>query len=182
MADKETPKTPLSGNEYAALRCFFGVVSTMTIHQGRLEKRIRSIPNGWRNWRFIQSSADRLLDELIETIPPNKLKQIRTELAHTRVFVEVRREFCNPAVDRDEKMMTYVPMRALERIMAVAVNNECLFCERSGKVAKKCPLRADLNAMYPFEVEKEPELANGQECPFAGWRIDDAETESVQDT
>ena len=176
MNDKEILKKPLSGREYGALRSFFGVVSTLAIAEDNLKERVKLIPNGWRNWRLVESVSYKLLQDLMYTLPLNKLKQIQTELAHTRCYVEVRREYCNPAIDPDEKMMTYIPQRPFERIMAIAVNSECLFCDKTGKAAKRCPLRADLNAVYHFELEKElEEIGRGGECPFAGWRIDENE-------
>ena len=176
MEDKDIPKKPLSGNEYGALRALFGFTSTMAIMEGRLEKRLKETPHGWRDWRLLETVSYNLLERLMLTIPIHKVAQIRAELAHTRCYAEVKREFCNPAIDYDEKELTYMPLRPFERIMAIAVNSECLFCDKTGKAAKKCSLRADFNAVYKFDLEPElREVGRDGECPFAGWVIEEGD-------
>lgn len=83
---------PLSGREYYALRELFGVVSTFNNCAGELDKRVRSIPGAYRDYRMIQSVAEKLVRKLLTTVPKNKLVQISKELKYTRIVVEVKPE------------------------------------------------------------------------------------------
>lgn len=175
MAEKKTEtaalpeRMPLSQREYCALRMLFGVISSFSLAASDMEARVKSIPGAWRDYRMLQVVAGKLLDRILLTIPLKKLLQIRTELAHTKVMVEVKRDYCLPVKDNYEDMITYVPQRALERITQQVVDCECVFCEKAGKDAKRCQLRRDIEAAYHWEYPD-----GGQECPFAGWVIDDS--------
>ena len=125
---------PLSGREYYALRELFGVVSTFNNCAGELDKRVRSIPGAYRDYRMIQSVAEKLVRKLLTTVPKNKLVQISKELKYTRIVVEVKPEI-TPSRD-DGNLLTYVPQRALERIMEKVVGYECFCCEKAGKDAR----------------------------------------------
>lgn len=98
---------PLSGREYYALRELFGVVSTFNNCAGELDKRVRSIPGAYRDYRMIQSVAEKLVRKLLTTVPKNKLVQISKELKYTRIVVEVKPEI-TPSRD-DGNLLTYVP-------------------------------------------------------------------------
>lgn len=97
---------PLSGREYYALRELFGVVSTFNNCAGELDKRVRSIPGAYRDYRMIQSVAEKLVRKLLTTVPKNKLVQISKELKYTRIVVEVKPEI-TPSRD-DGNLLTYV--------------------------------------------------------------------------
>lgn len=155
---------PLSGREYYALRELFGVVSTFNNCAGELDKRVRSIPEAYRDYRMIQSVAEKLVRKLLTTVPKNKLVQISKELKYTRIVVEVKPEI-TPSRD-DGNLLTYVPQRALERIMEKVVGYECFCCEKAGKDARRCQLRRDIEATYHYDYPDD-----GKECPFAGMTI-----------
>lgn len=158
---------PLSGREYYALRELFGIVSTFNNCADSLNKRVRSIPGGaYRDYRMIQTVSEKLLTEILKTIPYNKLLQISKELRCTHVTVEVRPEIGRRLKHDGENMLTYVPQRALERITEHAIDIECRFCEKSGKDAKHCQLRRDIEATYHYDYPDD-----GKECPFAGLAI-----------
>lgn len=155
---------PLSGREYYALRELFGVVSTFNNCAGELDKRVRSIPGAYRDYRMIQSVVEKLVRKLLTTVPKNKLVQISKELKYTRIVVEVKPEI-TPSRD-DGNLLTYVPQRALERIMEKVVGYECFCCEKAGKDARRCQLRRDIEATYHYDYPDD-----GKECPFAGMTI-----------
>ena len=164
----------LSGREYYALRELFGIVSSFNKCAGVLNERVRSIPGAYRDYRMIQTVAEKLMQKILTTVPQKKLVQISKELECTQVAVEVKREI-SPSRN-DESMITYVPQRALERITEKVVGYECLGCEKAGKDARRCQLRKDIEATYHYEYP-----TGGQECPFAGMTIGGSYEETEED-
>lgn len=143
--DKETMKhCPCEGCKNS-----IGGVSTFNNCAGELDKRVRSIPGAYRDYRMIQSVAEKLVRKLLTTVPKNKLVQISKELKYTRIVVEVKPEI-TPSRD-DGNLLTYVPQRALERIMEKVVGYECFCCEKAGKDARRCQLRRDIEATYHYD-------------------------------
>lgn len=160
-----TDRHYLTSREYYVLRELFGLVSAFSTAQDALEKRVRSIPGGWRDMRLIQAVATRLMQNILATVPEEKLMLIRKELAHTKVRVSVERSIGTP--DDGTKYFAYVPYNALERIMARVVDDECLCCDKTRDEVLRCQLRKDIEATYPFEYPK-----RRGECPFMGSAID----------
>ncbi len=153
---------PLSEREYYALRELFGIVNTFSEKAGELEPRAKLQPGVWRDLRMIQSVAAKAMAALLRTVPARKLIQINRELANTQVLVNVNRSICEKP-DQNDDNLTYVSQRALERITQIAVNSECLFCEKQGADARHCQLRKDIESTYMFDTG-----SSKTECQYAG--------------
>lgn len=164
-----------SQREYYATRELFGIVSTFNKCAGELERRVREIPGGWRDLRLLMSLSEKLLENILKTIPLKKLAVIRKELSSTEVIVSVRNDVARPA-QTDTDGYTYVSQRALERITQRVVNFECFCCEKQGAAAKKCQLRRDIESTYMFEYP----CGAGKECPFAGAMFGGTEDETEE--
>ena len=80
-----------SERDYYATRELFGIVSTFNKCSGELERRVREIPGGWRDFRLIQTLSEKLLIGILRTVPQKKLAAIKRELDNTEVLVNVRR-------------------------------------------------------------------------------------------
>ena len=152
-----------SEREYYATRELFGIVSTFNKCSGELERRVREIPGGWRDFRLIQTLSEKLLIGILRTVPQKKLAAIKRELDNTEVLVNVRRDVSPPSREETDGF-TYVSQRALERITQRVVDFECLFCQKKGVDAKRCLLRRDIEATYNFEYD----CPAKQGCPFQG--------------
>lgn len=162
-----------SEREYYATRELFGVVSTFNRYAGLLERRVREIPGGWRDLRMLMAVSEKLLKNILRTVPKKKLAAIQKELRNTEVTVNVRNTVAPPA-KTDTDGFTYVSSRALERITQRVVDYECFCCEKTGADAKKCQLRKDIEATYMFEYP-----CQKGECPFAGMSIGGSDDDEV---
>lgn len=152
-----------SEREYYATRQLFGAVSTFNDCYQELERRVREIPGGWRDLRLIKVLSEKLLFNILMTVPLKKLAAVRRELENTEMIVQVKRT----AVQHSEDEIggyTYVPQRALERITQRVVDYECFCCDKHGADAKHCPLRRDIESTYMFEYP----CPAKKECPFQG--------------
>lgn len=163
-------RVPLSYREYGALKYLFGLVSAFEVQSKELERRAHTIPYGWRDMRMLASVSARLLAKFARTIPEKKLRMIQQELRSTRVTIDVK----NTVLPDNKEKFTYVPEETLNRLIKQAFDHECLFCEKAGADAKKCPLRADIEMCYMFDLP-----ADGTACPFAGiTRLEEVTDES----
>lgn len=152
-----------SQREYYATRELFGIVSTFNKCAGELERRVREIPGGWRDLRLITTLSEKLLSNILKTVPLKKLAVIKKELNSTEVIVSVRNDVARPT-QADTDGFTYVSQRALERITQRVVDFECFCCDKKGADAKHCQLRKDIEATYIFDYP----CPAKKECPFAG--------------
>ena len=150
----------LTAGEYASLRAIFAAISEMDDRIPNLTKRIKTIPNGWRNFRAAESMMYNLLQEILETVPKDKLSQIQRELNNTKLIIKV-----TEAPVKQEQGITYLKEDVLNRIVDRACANDCLFCSKSGSEVRKCQLRKDVEDTYQFG------LAVRDYCPFAGTTI-----------
>lgn len=165
MSENQQPleRTSLSGQEYYALRALMGVVSTFAVETRTLEKRLRKIKMGWCRAKLIEAVADKLLVELLKTVPPKKIAQIRQEIEHTRVEVSVTRDFTG----NHKQTFTYVPNDALEWLEDKVVDMECMMCEKTSKESKRCQVRRNIEALYMYDFPD-----RGEVCPIAHMNIE----------
>lgn len=178
---KPTPdgRYPFSQREYYAFRELFGIVSTCSKYMYELEKRAKAAaPGTWRDLRLIEALNEKVMRAMLRTIPKNKLNQIQAELQHTQVIVQVNRSITRGENDYDDNL-TYVSQRALERITGIAVDNECLFCEKCGKDVKRCQLRKDIESTYMFDIQ---DMAKDGHCLYAGFYVERDTTETEETT
>jgi len=160
--EQPSERTNLSGREYYGLRALMGVVSTFETELGYLEKRLRGINMGWCHARLIVALADRLLDKVLATVPPKKLQQIRQEIDHTRVEINVTPDYTGA----HKQMFTYVPNDALEWMEDQVIDMNCLMCEKTEKESKRCPVRKNIEALFAYDF---PER---KVCPIAQMTIE----------
>lgn len=152
-----------SEREYYATRQLFGAVSSFNDCAGELKRRTQEIPGGWRDLRLITVLSEKLLLNILMTVPLKKLAAVRRELENTEMIVHVKRGVTQHSED-EIGGYTYVPQRALERITQRVVDYECFCCEKHGADAKHCPLRRDIESTYMFEYP----CPAKKECPFQG--------------
>ena len=55
MMENNLERYRLTRDEYYALRTIFGLVSSYELNLDKLEKRIKTIPGGWRDAKLIAS-------------------------------------------------------------------------------------------------------------------------------
>lgn len=166
IPDKD--RVPLSGREYYALRELFGMVSSFNKCAGDLEKRVKTVPGAWRDYRLLMVLSEKLMQKVLDTIPKKKLLQIRRDLSHTTCEIKVGMDVSG----RRAEGFCYVPDDALVNTVERVINWECLFCEKRGSSVKQCPIRKDLEALYPWDFP-----LKGETCPLAQMSLERTEDE-----
>lgn len=69
----EDGRYPLSYVEYQSLRSLFGAKNALEQTHNQLERRVRTIPGGWRDFRLLMTLVDKLLGAVLRTIPQKKI-------------------------------------------------------------------------------------------------------------
>ena len=151
---------PLSQREYSALRTFFGFISALEECKKELEPRLRDIPNGLEELGKLDTDACALLDNLLDTIPFKKLRQIQLENEISKVEV-VPKGGC--AVQDDAYVC--IPAKALEEVCNEAISIRCFGCTTSHAASSHCGLRKAIDATLPYEVKQTKNLTK---CPYNG--------------
>lgn len=160
-------RTPLTGQEYYAIRALFGLISGYETCLSRLEARAKKCaPGTWRDMKMLAKVSDKTIVNLLKTVPLEKLRQIQRELDNTRISVEVKRSVI-PLPSHDE--FTYVPLKPLDSLLNRILTWECAFCEKHGKEIKHCECRKELKAVFPYEIDEE----SGEGCGYKGYSIGD---------
>ena len=152
-------RTPLSNKEYYALRNLFGMVNNFCQHAEDLKRRCESI-DVWADFQLISAKSERLMADLLLTIPPKKLITMKKDMEHMVCECRVAYDYAK----RDEREFTYCPTEAIDRLVSRVLEWECLSCDKNAKEAKKCPVFNDINDCYPWELPP-----RGDMCPLAGW-------------
>ena len=148
---------PVSGKEYAAMQSLFAMISTLQVAEPVLEKRMRRLRGGvWRDWRMLQTKADRIMRALLSSVPANKLMQINRNFSMTRVYIKTEA----PGIKTmDDTSYVYVPARALNEMISA----NCILCDKTEVEGRKCPHRKALEECLPHQVN----VARGSEkCKF----------------
>lgn len=148
---------PLSTREYTALRLLFAAVHAFS--DTELKERCGLIPGAWRDMRCVHTLSDKLLTNLLDTIPAKKLLALKRELQNTYCEIKIK-----GASNTTENDCVYVSHQAIVRLIDRAMQMECIFCEKTCAECKKCALFQDIAACFPYEITDSSDSL----CPFAG--------------
>ena len=129
-----------------------------------MRERLRRIPNGWRQWRLIATSLERLLPEILDTMPMKSLQYLYNISQHGEVLIRYR-----PVSRAPEWKM--VKDEDLEVLVNTAMASECAMCLRQGAEVKKCALRRALCDMAP--VDEDFDVPSG--CGYRDYVLQDIE-------
>ena len=127
----------------------------MQLHGGQecLKTRLQTIPDGWRRYRSITAMLGRLISEIYQTMPTNRIKYMENLCAHGEVLVRIK-----PAAKTDENVL--VPTSALKVLVNGAMLQKCRYCFEDRAGIKACELRkALIEAAPPIDL-------NMGDCPY----------------
>lgn len=159
-------KYPLSSNEYYAIRLIFAVISAFETEVGYLKERTKLKPGTWRDLRLISAKAQKVVDELLHTVPLKKIEQMKIELNNTFMTVDVRPIRSMKTPKRPDYV--YIKASAIDGLIGSVMDIECFACEKRGREIKKCPLKEIIEDTFPYEI---PDPDNDG-CKFCGCHID----------
>ena len=92
--------------------------------QEEMPERLRSIPNGWRDIRMVETVLDKLVGNLLDTIPLEKLQTLKMLMPDTRVHVTYTRQ-----IGKGKDHVSGIATKDLDMLMAAAHDGVCKLCD-----------------------------------------------------
>lgn len=118
-------------------------------HGDRLKPRLQMVPNGWRQYRLVESALTSLIAGLYDTMPAKQVLRVEHMMQHGEVKIDLA-----PVAKNTLGYLT-VHENDLAVIATAAMQGECAMCIKDGDEIKKCPLRKALwEIATPDELPK----------------------------
>lgn len=134
----------LTGKERTALLYLAALDDEIHKASPILRARLREAsPNGWRDWRLMQTTTTRLLTKLVDTLADKDLHW----LSHMLEYGQMGIALPGPLVKPDYLI---VDARDMAEISRMAARQECALCMKGRKDAQGCKLRKCLQNIVPM--------------------------------
>ena len=141
-------RRPMNCEEMRVIEYLTAMNSKMIQAGDCMRGRLSSVPNGWRQWRLMAVTLERLLPALYDTMTTKNLRHLKNICDHGEIIIRLR-----PVVRVPEH--TLVSEDDLRTLVNAAMASECSICLRQGREIDRCPLRAALmNICPPYEDPK----------------------------
>lgn len=151
---------PLSGREYAALQSLFAAVSHMQALMPTLEKRAKMVPNLWRDMCLVSKLVDRITEQIVTTVPLEKLRHVSADIRNTQLYVKVEPPGLHSI---GVEGFSYTPTKVLNQLLGYVCEHDCILCDRTPVEARKCPVRKMLDGALPHEIRAK----DGEHCKYS---------------
>ena len=153
---------PLSGKEYAALKCVIVAFNELDKCAEYLHERCSLIPGGWRDMKLVLSKIDRLRIDIGETIPYAKRASINADIQHSQIVLHTI------GADRSQTPdVVWIDEKAFVALMEYVVNLECWSCEKTGKDVKRCQIKRLLLDVLHYDSDPKEFPEDGR-CELSG--------------
>lgn len=150
-------RIPLSSREYSAIRAIYGAVNSLAEYHQELERRCKGYKNGWRDLRCLVWLSEKVMRDILMTVPLKKLMQMNKDLDNTICITKVR-----GVVGEKVDGFMYIKEDDLLNICQCAIDMNCFGCDKTQKEAKKnCKLYKAIQSTVCFELDE------CESCPFA---------------
>ena len=151
-------KRPLTSHEWVALKCMWAACSVLKDDHEKLKERLQAcVPGGWRDIRLATTKLDKLLDEILGTIPQKKLRSIASEMANTELRIITK----GPQTDRN---IVHLEDREIAELVNLLIYRECMLCEKTDKLGKRCPIYKAVTNCLHYDL---PDVDDGH-CALCG--------------
>lgn len=149
-------KAPAKGRELQSIEMYAFFQAAIHQHEPGLMERLKTCPNAWRDYRLLETIADRVLDAIYASLPNKTMARIVA--GSNNLELRVAPKSVNRA--RDYIMVEYEDFRHIVKGLA---DGTCGICLGEQETAKGCPMRKLLAEYLPPD--------DGQpfgSCPYAG--------------
>ena len=160
--ENEQGKYKLSGKEHTALLQVMASATGLVRFEDALKERLRAVPGAYRDFRLASKKLDKVMGDLMSTIPIKRLLVLQQEVrtVTTRVYVGP------PAVDHVPHVV-FMTDDAFVNLMNILVREECLICSRKGKDVKRCEIFKAIERCLPYSADPGEDPEDGT-CQLAG--------------
>lgn len=155
-------KYKLTGREYTALLRLFAAQTALMEVEEVLKDRLKTFPNGWRDFRMLSTRMATELDGLLDTVPIKKLIAIQRELKSVKIKLQI-----GPDAAGSDDQVIYVNEEAFLKLLDQIVAMNCMLCDKKGKDVKRCPWLQLIEDCLPYSPDPSMDPEDGS-CQIAG--------------
>lgn len=157
----ENGTSRLNVKEWTALRILVTLIDSFEEDGSVLHRRAKlADPKAWNTLRLAEAWSMKAYETILKTIPPDQKVTVLTELSNTKLSV-----YAKAPVTGTPKGVVYCERDAFVRLVNHAIQLECLFCEKNRGESKRCQLRKDIQAVFPYSIDINEK---DDQCVFAG--------------
>lgn len=157
MADTYVPKiTEPNSKEIHTIEYVACLDKQLSNAEKHLKDRLKGIPNGWRDFRLVAKTTERLLDKLYDTVPDKTKLHMQRMEEFGQVIIRP-----NPAIKLPGDVQV-VLLDDLLMLVNTTIASECAVCLKDSREQKKCKLRKALMNITPPK-----EVPEGGLCAYA---------------
>ena len=145
------PRTDMTSKELHAVEYIAALEKRLDENDRYLEKRLRSIPDMYRQYRLI----GRVLDNLYDSMQPKALNHMLKVCQNSELIFRPK-SILNGSSDAQ-----VITNKDLELLVGIAINSCCSLCLKTGSEIKQCELRKTLMNVVPLN-----ELSDSSLCGY----------------
>jgi hypothetical protein len=119
------PTIRLRQSEMDRVFSLFAAAQEIVAAKSDLQQRIKAVPNGYRNIRLVEVTLSRLLEEIVKTIPVEKLVSIQRLIP--RISYKV---YFNGSIGKMQDDETIISIKDLDALCKAA-HEHCVFCDKN---------------------------------------------------
>lgn len=144
MAEKQLPTIRANSKELDQIFTMFAAAQELEHAEQKMERRVRAIPNGWRNLRLCRTLLDQLVVDLVGTLQPEKIASMKRMLPRMKFKV-----MCGPTATRVEENEVLLPMNELDVLVHYAHEANCKMCLEGN--CRQCKLGKTFDSMLTYD-------------------------------
>lgn len=125
MTEEQKRNTPVIRANKEEIGIVFGMLAACQEFdkaEKMMYKRVKAIPNGWRDLRMVKAVINRLVDDLLATFPYEKLVSMQKMLPHMRYKVMFGAQASQ--IGKDECIINTDRLN----VLAMAAHDKCKIC------------------------------------------------------
>ena len=107
-------------------------------------KRVKSIPNGWRDLRMLRAILEKLVNAIMWTIPAEKVEGVARTVTRMRYSVTQGKAVTRPNENKEQ----IVSARELDALIKAAHENKCRLCDEN---CNRCELGKALDNLVAID-------------------------------
>lgn len=143
MQTKPIPRMRTNRNDINRIFGMYAGLQELDEARQEMEGRFRSIPNGWRNLKMVISVLDKLLSDIMMTVPPEKLSSMSRMLPRMRFRVS-----CGVQASELDSEECIIAQRDAD-VLCTFAHEHCMMCLDGD--CNRCPLGKTLDSIMTYD-------------------------------
>ena len=123
MSEKRLPTIRANSKELDQIFTMFAAAQELEHAEKYMERRVRAIPNGWRNLRLCRTLLDRLVVDMVGTLQQEKIAAMKRMLPRMKFKV-----VCGPNATRTQEDEVILASKDLDALVHFAHEGNCKMC------------------------------------------------------